>query len=226
VFLRGALSPAPAQQTLLVPVAQVPTMMANGSSWNAWAAAGGPSRISWAAHARCASCRREVRMERTGAVGAGPISWERVIPRALFTVNTANYKSVVRFRRSSPFSSARSPCRCSRRRGLAALTLVSRDEAGGAVEIAAADDRRQGGEPRPGGMDRTFAAHSWDRGPTEAEGVTAEVQCAIAAPKAQVWALDGTGKRVTEVPCTVADGVLRFTASPQYRTIWYEIAIQ
>lgn len=67
------------------------------------------------------------------------------------------------------------------------------------------------------------AAHNsvtdqWGHGPTLAEGIPATVQFG-GSPVTHVYALDGTGARVKDVPITGA----QFTVGPQYQTLWYEI---
>jgi hypothetical protein len=228
LFLRGALAPAPAQQTLLVPVPLVPTMVANGSFWNAWAAAGGPAPdfVGRRTALRFVS-DGALRMERTGVVGETPLSWDRRDPsRALFTVNAPSYQSLVGFPgtqpvRLGPLSATVQPTP----RGFAALTLASMDgkpaEQSRSLLLTIVDKVENAG--LEWNADRTFAAHSWDHGPTMAEGVTAEIAVTTRARRATVYALDGTGKRVSEVPCHVSDGALHFTTGPEYKTIWYEV---
>ncbi len=70
--------------------------------------------------------------------------------------------------------------------------------------------------------DRTSVGSHWGHGPTVAEGIPAMVTLKTDAAR-HVWALDGTGKRVKEVPATFADGALTFTVGPQFQTLWYEI---
>jgi hypothetical protein len=72
------------------------------------------------------------------------------------------------------------------------------------------------------------AAHNsvggqWGHGPTQVEGVTAQVALVTEARGAQVWALDNTGARRVQIASTLRDGVLRFWAAPRWQTLWYEI---
>jgi len=64
---------------------------------------------------------------------------------------------------------------------------------------------------------------SWGHGPTYVEGIGADIRLLTNATGAEVWSLDETGQRLEHVPCSVEDGVLRFSASPTWRTLWYEI---
>ena len=43
---------------------------------------------------------------------------------------------------------------------------------------------------------------------------------------AQIYALDGKGARVKEVASQLGNGQLKWSVGPQYRTLWYEIALQ
>ncbi len=70
--------------------------------------------------------------------------------------------------------------------------------------------------------DRTSVGDHWGHGPTVAEGIPATVTFHTTVAR-HVWALDGTGKRVQEVPAAFANGVLTFTVGPQYKTLWYEV---
>jgi hypothetical protein len=69
---------------------------------------------------------------------------------------------------------------------------------------------------------RTSVGSQWGHGPTVAEGIPATVTLKTNAAR-HVWALDGTGKRVGDVPATYANGRLTFTVGPQFKTLWYEI---
>ncbi len=69
---------------------------------------------------------------------------------------------------------------------------------------------------------RTSVGDQWGHGPTVAEGIPAAVTLKTSAAR-HVWALDGTGKRVQQVPATYANGALMFTVGPQFRTLWYEV---
>jgi len=71
--------------------------------------------------------------------------------------------------------------------------------------------------------DRTSVGSQWGHGPTVAEGIPATVTLKMNGPR-HVWALDGTGKRVGDVPATYANGSLTFTVGPQFKTLWYEIS--
>ncbi len=59
----------------------------------------------------------------------------------------------------------------------------------------------------------------WGRAPSVVEGVAAKITLPLST-KLKAWALDERGQRRAEVPVT--EGVLEI--SPEYRTLWYEVA--
>lgn len=71
--------------------------------------------------------------------------------------------------------------------------------------------------------ERTSVGDQWGTGPTMAEGIPATVTLTTDGPR-KVYALDGTGKRATEVKTEYAGGKLTFTVGPQFKTVWYEVA--
>jgi len=73
-------------------------------------------------------------------------------------------------------------------------------------------------------LDRTSVGNEWGKGPTQAEGIMADVEIVTGLREARVWALDVTGARRIEVPSRLQQAVLRFSISPQWQTLWYEIA--
>ncbi len=70
---------------------------------------------------------------------------------------------------------------------------------------------------------RTSVGTNWGHGPTLAEGIPAVVALSVTRV-VNVWALDGTGKRMSSVPAKNENGRLTFTVGPQYRTVWYELS--
>ena len=73
--------------------------------------------------------------------------------------------------------------------------------------------------------DRSSVGSKWGDGPTQVEGITADIALSTDLTNATVWALDSSGNRNLRVASTRgADGILRFSAGPQNRTLWYEIA--
>ncbi|HEY3330875.1 MAG TPA: cellulase family glycosylhydrolase [Capsulimonadaceae bacterium] len=70
--------------------------------------------------------------------------------------------------------------------------------------------------------ERTSVGRSWGHGPSQAEGIAADVMLSNAAIR-HVWALDPTGARVRELALTTKDGKASFAISPDYKTVWYEL---
>ena len=72
---------------------------------------------------------------------------------------------------------------------------------------------------------RTSVGRNWGSAPTVCEAIEASVTLATSARSAKVWALDGKGRRLAEVPSRLAGGRLDFRTGPASRTLWYEISV-
>ncbi len=72
--------------------------------------------------------------------------------------------------------------------------------------------------------DRSSVGTGWGSGPTQVEGVIANLHVLTDLKRARVFALDETGQGRSEVPSTLRNGVLSFAVGPQWKTLWYEIA--
>ena len=72
---------------------------------------------------------------------------------------------------------------------------------------------------------RTSVGRNWGSAPTVCEAIEAAVTLATSARSAKVWALDGKGRRLAEVPSRLAGGRLDFRTGPASRTLWYEISV-
>lgn len=70
---------------------------------------------------------------------------------------------------------------------------------------------------------RTSVTNEWGHGPSVAEGIPAQITLKTGDDR-HVYALDGTGKRITDVPAAYKDGALTFAVGPEFKTLWYEIA--
>ena len=73
---------------------------------------------------------------------------------------------------------------------------------------------------------RTSVGTNWGTAPTVCEGIEARVTVSTVAKTATVYALDGKGRRVREVPSTLKDGALSFQTGTDFATLWYEIEAQ
>ncbi len=69
---------------------------------------------------------------------------------------------------------------------------------------------------------RTSVGRDWGEGPAEVNGIA--VALTLPRPGARVFALDGRGQRLGEVPAAAGAAGSRFELSGRYRTLWYEIA--
>lgn len=72
--------------------------------------------------------------------------------------------------------------------------------------------------------DRTSVGDQWGDGPVMCEGVPLAV--VLPTGNAQAWALDAHGRRSTPIPATAAPGGTRFVLGPEFKTLWYEIALE
>lgn len=73
------------------------------------------------------------------------------------------------------------------------------------------------------GANGVFSSDFWGSGPTQVEGINLTARLKTMLPAPHVWALDVRGERATEVPSTLQNGTLQFTAAPSWKTLWYEI---
>ncbi|HNX04896.1 MAG TPA: hypothetical protein PKI32_05305, partial [Opitutales bacterium] len=66
----------------------------------------------------------------------------------------------------------------------------------------------------------------WGRGPALVEGVPATLTLKAKSSAVKCWALDGHGRRTTEVPVvSTADGNAQLALDARYRTLWYEVKV-
>jgi len=73
-------------------------------------------------------------------------------------------------------------------------------------------------------MEKNSVGRAWGKAPALCEGINAEIS--IKTFKSfKVWALNEEGERKTNVPVKVTEsGKTSFKISPEYKTLWYEIA--
>lgn len=70
---------------------------------------------------------------------------------------------------------------------------------------------------------RTSVGGNWGTGPMQARVFANTLTVRTQARAAKVFALDPTGARREEVPCSLANGRLTFRTEPSQHTVWYEI---
>ena len=70
--------------------------------------------------------------------------------------------------------------------------------------------------------DRTSVGNQWGTAPTRVNLVSAKIKLALGS-KFEVHALDGTGKRISQVAAEHEDGKLTFEVGSPHATLWYEL---
>ena len=70
--------------------------------------------------------------------------------------------------------------------------------------------------------DRTSVSDQWGTGPTRVNLVSAKIKLELGS-KFSVHALDGTGKRTSQVEAKMENGKLVFEIGSPHNTIWYEL---
>jgi hypothetical protein len=115
------------------------------------------------------------------------------------------------------------------RQDWAAITLTAMDGpdfvSPGRVLLTATGDFANTGWSRQAEGDRVTVRDQWGRAPVLVEGIPATITLPVAASRVKAHALDGSGARAGEVP-VAGDAQAVLTIGPQYRTLWYEIAIE
>jgi hypothetical protein len=79
------------------------------------------------------------------------------------------------------------------------------------------------GYPPPADADLTLG--SWGASPVTVEGIAASFRVPYASSRVQVFKLDGTGARGSQVVVSSEGGAARFDISGADRTLWYEIVV-
>jgi len=115
------------------------------------------------------------------------------------------------------------------RQDWAAITLTAMDGADfgspGRVLITATGHFENPGWGWETEGDRVTVRGNWGEEPSMAEGIPATIRLPVAASRVKAYALDGSGGRATEVTVGGADDAL-IEIGAQYKTLWYEIAIE
>jgi hypothetical protein len=74
---------------------------------------------------------------------------------------------------------------------------------------------------------KSSVGRDWGEAPSLVEGIPARLTLPFAAERVSVWSLDERGERKTRLPVQTADnGHGGVVIGPQWRTIWYEIAVK
>jgi len=226
VFRKGLVQPADGWAELSIPVKELGALSAARTSVaDIWKNAGvTPDELVKRRFALRFTQGTEISL-RHGGNQDSRINWD--MKNGIYTVDTP-YVQTVSGRctgRTTELSAARfviddNP------HSFAALTLAAMDEkplaASGSILLTAA------GNVENTAMEWNPAYNSvgtkWGSAPTLCEGITARISLNTTAHEAEVYALGPDGKRKQKMDSTLADGKLSFAISPQYGTIWYEIA--
>lgn len=247
-FLGGALAPASAKTTLVVPkdslldlTAQMPLAAAwtFGESVPAlWRANG--MGLSDALSSRMAVRLVEgsgaARLERSGArsvhAGNPAFDWRFSGAQGHLVVDSPSVKALVGrvAGESSSFwplgaLSIGSP-RSSN--GWASFVIVARDgkplEKSGSILLCTLD--RAENANMTWNAEHTSVGDRWGDGPPLLETPSATLELHTTAARAQVWKLDASGKRSGVLPSTLSKGQLKFALAAGDATPFYEIALQ
>jgi hypothetical protein len=73
--------------------------------------------------------------------------------------------------------------------------------------------------------DRSSVGLEWGTGPTHVAGITSVVKMASSASQVRVFALNERGERRGQLNVTMQKGAFKFSISPVWRTVWYEIEL-
>lgn len=242
VFLRpDGTRPAPGQQVLLVPESQVPDLVARGTNYSFWNAAL-PSDQQVSAQDmfnRRTSLRIVKNLESPQVKKTEPedpqdqisrLGWTHGEPgTGLFTLNSRGAKSVVGFLggRSVDLGGVVFEMEPTERNflslALSSMDGKATDRSNSLLLVALEKAENPGLEWN---ADRTFAEHSWEKGPVHAFAVPVKITLPTTAKSATVHALDPSGARVRQVPAELVEGKIRFQIGPEDETIWYEIACE
>ena len=72
--------------------------------------------------------------------------------------------------------------------------------------------------------EHTSVGTRWGQAPTICEGITAKITLSTRMKTPRVFALDGSGARISRLPATLTAGRLQFEIGPKLKTLWFEIA--
>ena len=79
----------------------------------------------------------------------------------------------------------------------------------------------------PGYPPKSSCGRNWGKPPSLVEGVPAKIALPFPAKRVQAWALDEKGQRKEQIPVdSDPNGNATLSIGPQWRTLWYEVAVQ
>jgi hypothetical protein len=162
----------------------------------------------------------------------GQLRWDLRRPgRGVVTINTPRSKAVVGYGGGCRYALGGLVIEPGQTRqdGWSAVTLTAMEG-----DLASAPSRwliTATGYVENTGMGWKGAGHDsvgndWGKAPTLVEGIPARFTVPFAAAQVEVWALDERGQRRITVPCQAApDGHAIIAIGPQWKTLWYEVAV-
>ena len=172
------------------------------------------------------------------ASDTGELVWNRELPgKAYWTVNTPNTKLFSGFPEGREIALGGVKLALGATRlGWATVSLTSRRATGFGERGAAATlllaatgvTENEGTLLEAAGDGNSVALGdrmNWGDGTVLAEGIPAVVTLPSDPARTTCYALDERGERKAEVPVAKAPGGCRIEIGPQYRTVWYEIAV-
>ncbi len=243
-FLSGALAPAPMGATLSVPtgglVELTASTQADGNFWNsipgAWEKngmlAGEFLNSRFALSLTRGAVPASTTLERSGprtVPGANPaFNWGFTGGKGHLVVDSPSFKELVGHVAGAPWPlGALTIEGASSSNGWMSLVAIARDgkplEQSASIVVAALNRAENAG--MKWNADRTSVGDGWGDGPPLLETPRATLSLSTSATGAQVWRLDATGARLSQIPATLENGTLRFEISPTDRTPWVEIAL-
>lgn len=167
----------------------------------------------------------------------GELVWNRELAgKAYWTVNTANTKLFSGFPEGREIAMGDVKLRIGQTRlGWATVSLTSRHATGfgergvpATILLAATGmTENEGTVLEATGEDAVALADrlDWGEGTVLTEGVPATVTLACDPARTACFALDERGERKGQVPIVPVPGGSQIEIGPQYRTVWYELAI-
>ena len=232
IFRAGEIAPAPETATTTVPRDQLVTLQTEDAAWNA-ATNKGTFKVSPFEQrlgiTLGGSRSKDVSLRQTSShsTGAAPtVAVGKTAAGALYTAASPDALALAGFVGGQTVPLGQDTLTFPAfGNNFAAMTLTAMDQkplsqSGRLLLTLVGKVENQG---MVWNADRTSVGDQWGHGPVMAEGIPATVVLKTEAAR-HVWALDGTGKRVQEVPALYSGGMLKFNVGQEFRTLWYEIA--
>ena len=90
-----------------------------------------------------------------------------------------------------------------------------------------AENTEMGWKEVPGYPPKSSCGRNWGKPPSLVEGIPAKIALPFPAKRVQAWALDEKGQRKEQIPVdSDPNGNATLSIGPQWRTLWYEVAVQ